>query len=303
MAKKATAAQPDLLAPDKIEVKPAATRKPKQEVATVLKAGAKTPAPIESGPVNVLQVIARAAADPKVDADKMRQLLDMQKEVLAEEARIAFVAAYRAMQRDLPVIRADGKIEIREKDATTKQRTGRVQQATPYATFQAIMKVTKPIMDRHGFTLSFATRPNEDGTRLIVIGYLDHDRGHQRSSEFPVPAEVSGSKNNVQGWGSSQSYGKRYVTIALLNIVSHAGEDRDTDGNAPDDVIDGQAVETLSSEQVQKLDAAIRDCGVAFEVFLKSWKIERLPDLAAESFDEAIKRCADYKRRMQEPRA
>ncbi|WP_340146807.1 ERF family protein [Halomonas sp. PA16-9] len=34
-----------------------------------------------------------------------------------------------------------------------------------------------------------------------------------------LPADISGNKNAVQAFGSSTSYGKRYVLSALLNIT------------------------------------------------------------------------------------
>jgi hypothetical protein len=130
----------------------------------------------------------------------MRALLDMQKEIMADQAKRDFNAAFIALQADLShvSIRQDGKIEVRKKDSSG-ERTGAVQQATPYATFNNIMKAIRPLLVKHGFTLSFATEPM--GERLLVKGLLE-GYGHERTTAFPLPAETSGSKNNVQGWGS-----------------------------------------------------------------------------------------------------
>lgn len=40
-----------------------------------------------------------------------------------------------------------------------------------------------------------------------------------------LPADTSGSKNAVQAFGSSTSYGKRYVLCALLNITTRGQDD------------------------------------------------------------------------------
>ena len=56
------------------------------------------------------------------------------------------------MQAELPVINKDGKIEIRAKDASG-ERSGKLQQATPYATFDAIMYAIQPLLTTSEFSL------------------------------------------------------------------------------------------------------------------------------------------------------
>lgn len=256
-------------------------------------------APTSAG--DLMSVIRTAALDPRCDVEKMRALLDMAKEVEADEAKKAFTRDFIAMQEQLPSIGRDGKIEIRAKDAQGG-RTGSVQQATPYATYNNIDKITKPILLAHGFALSFATEPAPDG-RLNVIAYLDHAMGHQRKSTFPLPAETSGSKNNVQGWGSAMSYGKRYGAIALLNIVSHAPEDQDTDGHSgrfanakggglaevPAEVV------KVSAAQREELKMVLEDCGVSETNFCTHYDIAGVGDLPAELFEAAKKALREHK--------
>jgi hypothetical protein len=249
-------------------------------------------------PKSVLAIIADAAANPAINPSIMRELLDMQKEIMAEQSRRDFNAAFIALQADLPPIRRDGKIEIRAKDAKG-ERTGAVQQATPYATFNNIMKAIKPLLIKHGFALSFSTEPATE--RILVKGLLE-GHGHERTTAFPLPAETSGSKNNVQGWGSSLSYGKRYCTIALLNIISEAPEDRDTDGRVgnfksakggglaevPDEVA------TITAAQKETLLEKIHWCGVTLAKFHEHYGIEKTADLPANLFDAAVKACEDF---------
>jgi hypothetical protein len=252
---------------------------------------------------NVLAIIADAAANPAVNPGVMRELLDMQKEIMAEQSKRDFNAAFIALQRELPTIRRDGKIEIREKVAG--ERVGRVQQATPYATFNAIMGAIKPLLVKHGFALSFETEPMAE--RLLVKGRLE-GHGHERTTAFPLPAETSGSKNNVQGWGSSMSYGKRYCTIALLNIISEAQEDRDTDGNENKptlkDAKGGGFVEVPDRPKVTEEQAiALRDliewCGVGTRKFVEHYGIKTVADLPADLFSAAEKDCKDYHANQQ----
>lgn len=253
---------------------------------------------------NVLQIIADVAARPDANPTVMRELLDMQKEIMADQAKRDFAAAFLALQKDLPAIRRDGKIEIRAKDQKG-ERSGPVQQATPYATFNNIMKTIKPLLFKHGFNLSFSTEPM--GERLLVKGLLE-GYGHERTTAFPLPAETSGSKNNVQGWGSSMSYGKRYCTIALLNIISEAPEDRDTDG-APNreslrpaaggGFVDVEERPAISKAQLAEIKIAMDDARVSETNFCKHYGIEKVGDLPADLFDAAKKELADHKAKYQ----
>lgn len=273
---------------------------PEEAPASNLPATRKQKADV-AAPANFLAVLAKAASDPKVDAGKMRELLEMQKEISQEESRRSFVRAYMAMQKTLPKINKDGMIEIKAKDDDGKRReNSRVQQATPFATFNNIMRGIKKPMEANGFAISFGTEPSSDGTRLIVKGFLDHEDGHQRVTAFPLPAEVSGSKNNVQGWGSSLSYGKRYCTIALLNIISEAGVDEDNDGHfAADASNKDNSAEKITTKQAEELIKAIDDCGVGGVRFCRTYEIEKVADLPASRYEEAKQNCANYKAAAQ----
>lgn len=247
---------------------------------------------------NMLQIIADIAASPDANPLVMRELLDMQKEIMADQAKRDFNAAFLALQSELPVIRRDGKIVIPPKD-------GKAGQSTPYATFNAINDVIRPLLRKHGFTLSFSTEPV--GERLLVRGLLE-GHGHERTTAFPLPAETSGSKNNVQVWGSSMSYGKRYCTVALLNIVSAAPEDRDTDGHPNKETFraaKGGAIadvpdrETVSEDQAMKLRDLIEWSGVGTKKFCAHYGIAKVADLPADLFSTAEKDCKDYHANQQ----
>lgn len=288
--------QPALFATPKDEApKPIAEKVREKKIKTARAVAVAEPTKVASlpAPTNMLAIIYQAAANPAVDVAKMQALLDMQRQLETEQGRRAFTNAFIELQNELPIIRADGKIEIREKEAGGA-RTGKIQQATPYATFQAIIKAVKAPLRKNGFCLSFATEPSPDGTRIVVKGFLDHVDGHQRTTAFPLPAEVSGSKNNVQGWGSTLSYGKRYATIALLNIISGAPEDADRDGATETEKSDN-AVLRITATQREALVQAITDCGVGLSKFCDHYGIKAVADLTADRYAEALQACKKYK--------
>ena len=213
----------------------------------------------------------------------MRELYAIHKEMAADQAKIEYVRDFMALQAENLKIDAKGKIIVPPKDGKTGFKT-------PYATFNDIDKAVKPLLQKHGFTLSFATEPSpSDPSRLIVKGFLDHKGGHQRTSAFPLPIDQSGGKNNVQGWGSSQSYGKRYCTIALLNLTSEAKEDADDDGFGAN-----PTQEIITAEQAKALMALVDSSGVGGKRFCEKYGLEKVADLPAKSLAEATKALNNY---------
>ncbi|MGJ7462302.1 ERF family protein [Halomonas sp. MA07-2] len=154
----------------------------------------------------IIQVIERAALNPQVDIDKMERLLQMQERVLDRQALMAYSAAMAAMQTELPSIAERGQ-----------GNNG------AYATLEDIVDTVRPIMQKHGFAVSFRIQTQERG--IQITGVLMHQEGHREETSMLLPADTSGSKNAVQAFGSSTSYGKRYVLCALLNITTRGQDD------------------------------------------------------------------------------
>src|SRR6478609_1276872 len=156
-------------------------------------------------PVSIMEVISRAATDPNVDIDKMERLLQMQERILARHSKEAFADALARLQPKLPVIEERGGI---------RDRNGNVQ--SKYALWEDIVGIITPILAEEGFSLSFRTK--SDTSSVTVTGVLLHRDAHSEETCLTLPMDTSGSKNNVQGVGSSTSYGKRYTASALLNL-------------------------------------------------------------------------------------
>ena len=167
-------------------------------------------APVDTPGTGLAVVIERLAANPSVDVAKLEKIIDLQERILRHEAEAAFNAAFAAMQPEIPVI-----IEHQIGDGGKWS----------YAPLEDIVAPLRPILARHGFSLSHETQW-PDGKTIKVIGHLTHRNGHARRSEFQSQADNSGSKNTIQALGSSVAYGKRYTTKDLLCIVTK-GEDDD----------------------------------------------------------------------------
>ena len=193
---------------------------PKSQVAPKKPGTAVAKAEPQQRSANLMVVFANAAADPACNPEKMQALAAMVDKMKAEEAEVAFAEAYIDMQEELPSISAKGLIEI-------EGRTGGRGQKTPYAKYDEIMRVVKPILKKHKFAFVVVSEPNPSGVGVVVRGsaVARHETqygkaAHVKQTIIAVPLENSGSKNNVQGIGSSLSYAKRYAAIQLLNIIA-----------------------------------------------------------------------------------
>jgi hypothetical protein len=229
--------------------------------------------------------------------------------IRAERREEAFARDFLEMQMKLPEINQDGKIEIKE---------GKAKGVTRFATFANIHRVIKPILTAHHFLIWHEIDVGAGGVGIVVRSTLKHVQGHQTVSVIPLVLDTTGSKNNNQGAGSSATYGRRYNTIALCNIVSRAMDDADLDGHTAERVVrkapltqqsevapaetvvevveEVAPVATIDMEQAQKLAAAIADCGVPAHLFKA--KYGEPAELPAARLGEAMQACADYKRRM-----
>lgn len=234
----------------------------------------------------VLMMIERAARDPNVDIDKMQRLMDMRERVQQQNAKAAYAAALAAMQPELPVIERRGKITVRKKDAQG-ERTGDVQQSTPYALWEDINDAIKPILAKHRFALSFKVGQAADG-KISVTGILSHADGHQEETTINLPHDSTGSKNAVQAVGSTVSYGKRYTAGLLLNFTSRGEDD---DGKLGGD--EG----AISEEQAATIRKLCEETGTDIPKFCDLMKVESIPALPASQFDRVIKSLEAKKRR------
>ena len=232
-----------------------------------------------------LQVVAEATLDPRCDVEKMRALLDMQRDIEERDAKKAFTRAFNALQAELPIINKDGKID--HGDGTTARGNQRLK--TRFATYPNLNRVVGPLLKKHGFTFSTSMEPDPNGS-MIAVSTLSHIEGDFRKTHFRLTADTTGSKNNQQGWGSSQQYGMRYNMIALLNIVTEAKDDADNDGFAKP-VDDGP----ISDKQAKELIRLLDDAGGDKAKFCAAFEVDGIAMILAKDFADAKMRIARYK--------
>lgn len=240
-------------------------------------------------------MIERVVANPAVDADKLSKIIDAQERVMAINARRAFDAAFVEMQPELPVITRDGRIVVREKDDRGR-RTGEKTQDTPYAKWETIDEIVKPILHRHGFALSHrisTAPPDETKERRVRVTAILRGHGHvEDDCYFDLMADSTGSKNNAQAWASSVSYAKRHTGVAVLNIITKAEDDDGKSSGKPMVVGD-----TITPEHLFQLRDMIDAVECPLETYINHLNnkkprnhpdIDDLSSLPDSRFEEAI---------------
>jgi ERF superfamily len=165
----------------------------------------------------LLRLLERTLADPHSDIERLDRLAVLYERMVQREAETRFNAALVRLQPKLPVLEERG--QITGPDGAVR---------ATYATWEDMVDVMRPILARHGFSLSFKPGRSPRGVPTVT-GVLRHEGGHNEAAEIELPADVSGDKNPLQAVGSTMSYGQRYVAKMLLNLVSR-GDDDDGQG-------------------------------------------------------------------------
>ena len=214
---------------------------------------------VQQNDAGFLAVVEKLANNPNINVEVISRMLDMQERIMAKNAEMSFNNAMADMQEELPMI-----------DKTAKAHNSK------YAKLESIHAQISPVLKKFGFSLSFDSVFEEKV--VIVTGTLSHREGHSKSSNIRLPIDNSGSKNDVQGMGSTISYARRYLLGMLLNIVT---KDEDDDGNA---------MKFITIEQAADLDERLNKCGANKAAFLKIYGATDIRSLPAAKLSDALAR-------------
>jgi hypothetical protein len=149
------------------------------------------------------------ALDKGADPAVLRQLLDMQKEWEAMQAKKAYVAAMAAFKAECPPVLARDQ----------KNHFGK------NASIGGIMEVVNPILSKNGLSLSWETV--QAPKSVTVTCHITHEKGHRESTPLTGPEDVSGGKNPIQTIGSTVTYLQRYTMVCALGLSTADQDDAD----------------------------------------------------------------------------
>lgn len=229
--------------------------------------------PEEPHPSDLLQVIANAVADPRMDVEKMERLLAMHERIVQRNAKVAFDGALARLQAKLPQIEQSGVILAKDR-VTVRSR---------YAPIEDIDAIIRPLLSEEGFAFSFDTEETPNG-KIRLVGKLSHKDGHSESKAIPLPIDKNEYRTAIQDHGSTVSYGRRYLIKMHLNLIEKY---EDNDGQDLD--------EPISKDQVNDLNTLIVDTKADARVFLEYMNVSKLEEITQRNYTKAIT-ALDYRK-------
>lgn len=144
----------------------------------------------------------------------VERLMAVRRELRAEKARQEFLEAVKGFQAEVKPITMD--CVVRNKDGSVRYK---------YASLKQILKEIQPLLDKWGLSISFDTIPASQNT-LTIKCILSHTSGHTETREFTIPIDTSQHMSDIQRWGSTLTYAKRYALVSTLNLIA----EEDIDG-------------------------------------------------------------------------
>lgn len=172
----------------------------------------------QSTPEQLIQM----AVDKNLDIDKLKELMEMRRQWVAEQARNAFFASMSEFQSAVPEI-----------TKTKKADFGQGKASYHYAPLAQIVREVKTAAKQCGLTYRWEIK--DVGDVIEVTCLVTHTDGHTERTTMSGKADTTGNKNPIQAKGSAIEYMKRYSLIGALGLTT---ADSDLDGSMPDIQID-----------------------------------------------------------------
>lgn len=200
--------------------------------------------------------------------ERMMALYERQE---ARNAEKAFAEAFVALQSDLPAI---------QQTKAVPDKFGNIKYH--FAPYEEIMHTVRPILQKHGFTVTFSMSFGEG--RVTQECILQHVAGHIRTNKFMARiGNGPPGSSEAQGDGAASTYAKRFALCNALNIVTEI----DTDGK------DARAVgEFISSDKISYLKEQVKETGSDVTKFLAMAGARSFEEITTGSYDVLVRALA-----------
>ena len=185
-----------------------------------------------------------AAVKQGIPLDQIKEMMAIQREWEADEARKAFNDAFAAFKAEKVDVIKRKQVDF----ATSKGRT-----QYKHAELSDLTDAVGPALARHGFSWSWT--PEQKNGRVYITCTLQHRLGHEKSATMDAPADDSGGKNNIQAIVSTTTYLERHTLKAVCGI-SEKGDDNDGAG-ADDEAFELRDEWISKMAQADSMDAAV----------------------------------------------
>ncbi|AVG38509.1 ERF family protein [Achromobacter insolitus] len=191
-----------------------------------------------------------AAVKQGIPLDQIKEMMAIQREWEADEARKAFNDAFAAFKSEAVEIIKRKQVEFKTDRGTTSYK---------HAELSDVVTAVGPALSKHGFAWGWDVE-QKDG-RIHVTCTLVHRLGHEKSVTLSAPPDESGKKNTIQAIASTTTYLERHTLKAVCGI-SEKGDDNDGAG-ADDAAFDlrDEWISKLAQAETQEAAADIWQAG------------------------------------------
>lgn len=186
----------------------------------------------------LMQMAIERGASP----EEIKALMDMRRELQAEQAACAFREAKAGFLSAIPMIK-------KSKVAKFPTKNGG-EMSYNYASIDDIVESIKPHLVEFGLSYHWEQRI-EEGV-IVVKCVLTHKGGHQESMYMHGMLDNSGSKNAIQAVASTSTYLRRYTLTGILGIAT---ADPDLDGRLPQTYDNSDTLDDILSEGEKQCEA------------------------------------------------
>lgn len=222
---------------------------------------------VASDQQNMLTMINQALHNKDITVEKLNGLLDFKERLDRKAYEVEANAAFSRVIANMPRIKKNGQIDFGKANS----------KPIAYAKWEDVQDAIRPIYEAEHFTLRFDSVAREGGG-ANVSAILTHANGHTFTASVPLPLDLSGGKQSIQGMGSTVSYGQRYSTKQLFNLVFE-GDDDDGVRGGTTFINDAQA------EQIKNLIIETRTDTLSF---LRIFECASVENITSGNFKAAV---------------
>lgn len=209
-------------------------------------------------PSNSPAAMMRAAAEQGLDAQSIREMMQLQREWEANEAVKAFNTAFADFKSE--AVRVIKRTTITDGPLKGKK----------HSNLFDVVDVTVAPLAKHGLSTSWKLTKDEPQW-MEVTCVLKHVAGHSDSVSMGAAPDTGPGRNAIQARGSAKKYLERYTLMAVLGLADTEDDDgagaNGTDASDKAKAVEREFTEAILAadtvEGLTKLGSGIASAGLA----------------------------------------
>ena len=187
---------------------------------------------------------------------ELRDMLALQKEYEADEARKAFAADMAAFKLNPPTILKDKHVEFQTAKGIT---------AYDHATIGEVCDKIITAAAKYGFTHRWVPSKAEGGQQVVTC-VVSHRLGHFEETTLTGPKDESGGKNSIQATASTNTYLSRHSLLMAFGFATKDQPDDDGRGSeSKDGAVRASLAALAEATTLEGVEQARKEAKAEFE--------------------------------------